>query len=341
MIRREFRSKTAAGLAAAAIANGSWASGRKGPTILIPSTPAEQLADLKSAAPEAEFVVCPNNAAALAAAPNADASYGFISRDLIRAGKALKWVQQPSAGVETIVDIPELRDSGIVLTNMQRVFGPPIADQALAYMLAFTRGLNDFVVRKEWARPKEAVFEELAGKTIVIVGLGGIGSEIARRCHAFGMKVLGTDPKVLDAPPGVLEIHRPGSLASLLPRADVLASAVPLTPETRKLIGGAELALLRPGALLINVSRGGVVDTEALVSALRSKQVAAAGLDVTDPEPLPKDHPLWSLNTIITPHTAGQSPGSDRRRHEVFRENVRRFADGLMLLNVVDKKAGY
>ena len=124
-------------------------------------------------------------------------------------------------------------------------------------------------------------------------------------------------------------------------RADVVASAVPLTRESRKMIAAKQFAMMKPGVILINVSRGGVVDTPALVDALDSKQVAAAGLDVTDPEPLPKGHPLWSRNVIITPHSAGQSPGGERRRHEYFRENLRRFAAGEMLLNIVDKKVGY
>ncbi len=344
MNRRRFLSTGTAAVGLAAVANvapTTWAAGRKGPTVLIPTSTSEQIAELKAVAPEANLITCKSAVEALARAPEADASYGFITRDIIKAGKALKWVQQGSAGVETIVTIPELRDSDIILTNMQRAFGPPIADQAMAYLLAFTRGLNGFIVSKEWNRPKEAVFEELHGKTMLVIGLGGIGSEIAKRAFGCGMNVLATDPKVLDAPFSVRELHRPEALTSLLPRADVVASAVPLTPESRKLINAQTIALMKKGSLLINVSRGGVVDTDALMAALKSGRIAGAGLDVTDPEPLPKGHPLWALNTIITPHTAGQSEGSERRRHEVFKENLRRFSQGLMLVNVVDKKAGY
>jgi phosphoglycerate dehydrogenase-like enzyme len=139
----------------------------------------------------------------------------------------------------------------------------------------------------------------------------------------------------------VQELHNPDAFHALLPRADVVASAVPLTKQSFRMIGSREFDMMKRGVILINVSRGKVVDTAALVAALDSKQVAAAGLDVTDPEPLPKGHPLWSRNVIITPHSAGQSPGGERRRHEIFRENLRRFAAAEMLLNVVDKKAGY
>jgi phosphoglycerate dehydrogenase-like enzyme len=183
--------------------------------------------------------------------------------------------------------------------------------------------------------------DELLDKTLLVIGLGGIGSEIARRAAAFGMHVLATDPKVWERPLFVDELHKPDQFHALLTRAHVIASAVPLTKATRKMFGTREFALMKPGVIFINVSRGGVVDTDALVSALDSKQVAAAGLDVTAPEPLPKGHPLWSRNVIITPHSAGQSPGGERRRHEIFRENVRRFASGETLLNVVDKRAGY
>ena len=256
----------------------------------------------------------------------------------------MKWVQQPSAGVEHLIEIPELVEGAIVLTNMQRMYGPEIADQAIGYLLAFTRDLGiSFAPIESSTDLARAgfVLDELAGKTLLVIGLGGIGSEIARRAHAFGMRVVSTDPKVMERPLFVEELHRPDAFHTLLPRADVVASAVPLTKASRKMIGAREFAMMKPGTILINVSRGGVVDTDALVAALDSRRIAAAGLDVTDPEPLPEGHPLWSRNVIITPHSAGQSPGGDRRRHELFRENLRRFASGEMLLNVVDKKAGY
>jgi phosphoglycerate dehydrogenase-like enzyme len=155
------------------------------------------------------------------------------------------------------------------------------------------------------------------------------------------MTVLATDPKVVEKPGHVAELHRPEALYALLPRAHVVASALPLTPVTQRMFAGPAFAQMRKGTIFLNVSRGKVVDTEALVQALDSGHIAAAGLDVTDPEPLPKGHPLWTRNVIITPHTAGQSPEGFRRAYELFRENLRRFASGEMLLNIVDKNAGY
>jgi phosphoglycerate dehydrogenase-like enzyme len=313
--------------------------------VIIPPMDPPGLADLKAAAPDLELIECRSEAEAVAQAPGAAACYGFITPAVIRAGKSIKWVQQGSAGVEGLLEIPELVESDIVLSNMQRAYGPEIADQAIGYLLAFTRSLTHFIRAQsgqEWrARGPGVVLDELMGKTMLVIGLGGIGSEIARRAYGFGMRVIATDPKVWERPLYVEELHQPDAFHALLPRADVVASAVPLTKQSLRMIGAREFGMMKRGVILINVSRGKVVDTDALVSALDSKQVAAAGLDVTDPEPLPKGHPLWSRNVIITPHSAGQSPGGERRRHEIFRENLRRFAAGEMLLNVVDKKAGY
>jgi phosphoglycerate dehydrogenase-like enzyme len=313
--------------------------------VLVPVMPPAQLEDLTKAASGIELIACRSQDEAIARVPDADASYGFITEDLIKAGKSLKWVQQASAGVEQLMEIPELVNSNIVLTNMQRAYAPEIADQAMGYLLAFTRKLRQFILdqsKQQWSKVPDTVpLDELPGKTILVIGMGGIGSEIAQRAAAFGMRVLATDPKVLVPPPSVAELHRPDALKSLLPRADVVASAAPLTKVTRKMLGAEEFALMKPGVIFINVSRGGIVDTNALVAALDSGHVAAAGLDVTDPEPLPRGHDLWTRNVIITPHDAGQSVGVARRRHEVTRENLRRFQAGEMLLNIVDKKVGY
>jgi phosphoglycerate dehydrogenase-like enzyme len=309
--------------------------------VLIPQWEPEWIEDLKSAVPEVELVVATNS---LEQVRDVHAAFGFIDAAHLRAGTKLRWVQQGSAGVEGVLAIPEMRERDIVLTNMQRTLAPEIADQAIAYLLAFTRGLTHFIRKPPegaWRRPPEIVLDELQDKTLLVIALGGIGSEIARRAFGFGMRVLATDPKVIEKPLYVDELHRPDAFHRLIPRADVVASAVPLTPLSRGMIGAKEFGMMKRGTILINVSRGAVVDTAAMIGALDRGHVAAAGLDVTDPEPLPAGHPLWTRNVIITPHTAGQSPGGQRRSHELFRENLRRFAAGEMLLNVVDKKAGY
>jgi phosphoglycerate dehydrogenase-like enzyme len=335
MNRRTFISASTA-LAALAPTTVSQARTVKRLKVIIPPANPELLTELQAAAPEAELIQCRNEEEAIEQVVDADALYGFISARTIRAGKSLRWVQQPSAGVEHLMRIPELVKSDIILTNMQRAYAPEIADQAIGYLLAFTRSLTHFIrtqPSQEWhSDGPDVVLDELMGKTLLVIGLGGIGTEIARRAAAFGMRVVATDPKVLERPLYVEDLHKPAAFHSLLPRADVIASAVPLTKASRKMIGAKEFGMMKPGVILINVSRGGVVDTQALVDALDRKHVAAAGLDVTDPEPLPKGHALWSRNVIITPHSAGQSPGGERRRQKEVAFRNSRKCEGFVLV---------
>jgi phosphoglycerate dehydrogenase-like enzyme len=300
----------------------------------------------------------------LAEIADADAVLGKLDPDLYRAAKKLRWFHSISAGVnqylgadETSPGIPGFAEGPVVLTNGRRCYGPNIADQVFSYLLAFARKTKVSIEGRQRAPengpgpagrwkaidPGENDPElELRGKTLLVLGVGGIGSEVARRAEAFGMKVLAIDPKVTVPPRGVAELHRPADLMDLLPRADVLVLACPYTKQTSRLIGQYQLDAMKKGAYLINVARGPIVDRGALLAALRSGKLAGAGLDVTDPEPLPDADPLWSLpNVIITPHNAGQSDGSARRIFLLARENFRRFAAGERLLNVVDKAAGY
>ncbi len=177
---------------------------------------------------------------------------------------------------------------------------------------------------------------------MLVVGLGGVGTQIARRAEAFGMRVSAVDPKVTERPAFVFSLDKPDKLMDLLPKADVVVLACPLTAETHGLIGRKQLAMMKKTALLINVGRGGLVETAALQAVLTAKLIGGAGLDVTDPEPLPKDHPLRQMtNVIVSAHTGGQSPEGRERQWRLFRENVRRFVAGEPLLCVVDKAKGY
>src|SRR5712664_3134916 len=213
----------------------------------------------------------------------------------------------------------------------------------MAMLLALTRGLNTFFIDKskeEWDREGHDLLE-LQDMTAVVIGVGGIGSQIAQRAHGFGMKVIGVDPK--DLPPNITvsRMVYPSQLDSVLPLADVVFVSAPLTPESRGMMGSRQFDLLKKSNFFIAVSRGGLYDTPALVKALDSKRLAGAGLDVTDPEPLPKGHALWKFeNVIITPHIAGQSDGVAARQMDLMKENILRFDRGEPLLNVVDKVKG-
>ena len=301
-----------------------------------------EIAEVARDVPEAEVVPArKEELAALAEA--ADGLVGAPGADVVRAARKLRWLQVPSGGVEPYL-IPEVTDAAVVLTNAKIIQGPEIADHAMAMLLALSRGLRRALADGQHGKWRPTAYEpiELRGKTALIVGLGGIGTQIAERASAFGMHVLAVDPEDKPYLRAVEEIARPDDLHDLLPRADVLFIAAPITPSTRGLIGAKEIALLKKTSHVINVSRGELIVTDDLVQALAGGRLAGAGLDVTDPEPLPAGHPLWALdNVIITPHIAGVSDQVLRRRVDLVKENVRRFARGLPLLNLVDKRKGY
>lgn len=302
-----------------------------------------KLAELKRVAPEIEFVPA-KSAEDAAKVADADAVIGFCSPAIVKNGKNLRWIQSSHAGVDKEL-FPDLVSSKIVLTNTQRLHGPNAADQVFALLLALTRGLREVLpaqVNEAATLKPKGQLQELNGKNLLLVGYGGVGTQIARRANAFGMRVLAVDAKETEKPAEVFSLSKPDKLMELLPQADVVVLACPLTAETKGLIGAVQLKAMKPSAYLINLARGGVVQTPALVAALEAKQIAGAGLDATDPEPLPDRHPLFKLgNCVMSPHVGNQSPEAQDRQWRLWRENVRRFAAGEPLLCVVDKARGY
>jgi phosphoglycerate dehydrogenase-like enzyme len=279
---------------------------------------------------------------------DADAYVGDITPAQVRAAKKLKWVQTMSAGVEGVLFKSggnDLRDSDIVLTNNKIVQGVEIADHALAMLLMLTRHLYTFYAHKQqelWQAPQPFPGIELNGRTAVVIGVGGIGMQIATRAWAFGMTVIGVDHEDKPFSPFVKRVVRPDQLDEVLPLADVVFISAPDTPLSHKMVGARQFELMKQGAYFIAVSRGGVYDMGGLVKGLDSRRLSGAGVDVTDPEPLPKGHPLWKFdNVIVTPHIAGRSDKDRERMVGTVKENVRRFAEGKPLVNVVDKKKGY
>jgi phosphoglycerate dehydrogenase-like enzyme/glyoxylase-like metal-dependent hydrolase (beta-lactamase superfamily II) len=312
--------------------------------IVVPNLMPARLAELKRVAPDVEFVLVRTAEDAAKNVEDADAVLGFCTADIVKAGRNLRWIQVGHAGVEKDIS-PELVASKVVLTNTQRAYGPNVADQALALLLALTRGVREVVPEEvskaTWHKPTGKL-QELHGKKMLVVGLGGIGTQISRRAHAFGMRILAIDPKEMDRPDFVFSLDKPAKLMDLLPQADVVVLACPLTAETRGMIGESQFATMKQSAYFINIARGGLVDTSALVAALEKKQIAGAGMDVTDPEPLPEGHVLWRMpNVVISPHVGGDSEGAADRRWRLWRENIRRFTAGEKLLCVVDKEKGY
>jgi phosphoglycerate dehydrogenase-like enzyme len=315
---------------------------RNFPRILISGLPAEQVDEIRRAVPEAEIVTAPHEEL-IREVVEAEALVGICTRELIRAGHRLRWVQVFDAGIEEY-RFPELVENDIVLTNTKTIQAPEVADHAMALLLALTRSLHRAVrnqARRHWAHPPSRPIE-LRGKTALVIGLGGIGIQIAERAASFGMTVIGIDPGDSPLVNSVRVVYKPDQLDAILGEADVVFMAAPHTVETEGMLGQKQFALMRRNSYLVNVSRGRTVQTDALVQALMEDRFAGVGLDVTDPEPLPDDHPLWSFeNVVITPHIAGQSDQNRLRRFELIKDNAVRFVRGLPLRNVVDKLRGY
>jgi phosphoglycerate dehydrogenase-like enzyme len=307
----------------------------------------EELAVLKKVAPNVEIRLVGSRQEALQYAAKAHGIEAhFLSSEFLRQAPNLRWVQAYGAGVESYLANPDLRDSKtIVMANMKGTHGPAIADHAFAMLLTLTRRLRfheNALAEKRWDRGRELRPEALHGKTMLVVGLGGIGHEVARRAHGFGMTVLATTRTEKPLPAYVDRLGLAADFENMLPLADVVAICVPLTPATEGMFGAEQFAQMKQGSYLINVARGRIVDSDALNRVLRSGHLGGACLDVTDPEPLPESHALWTApNLVLTPHVSGRSEVTQTRKRALFLENMRRFSAGENLLNVVNKSAGY
>lgn len=320
---------------------------RKPARIVLPATAPERLAWLQAAVPGVELLPAGSGAEAADLARDADAVIGFCTPAVLEAGGRIRWIQLLSAGVERCVAQPALLERGIVLTNMQKVAGPVMSEHVLAFMLGLARGFATYVpLQSDGHWSPEAVEDarmwSVEGRTLLVVGLGGIGTEVARRAHALGMKVIAIRHTSREGPAFVGEVGLGADLRAFARRADVIVNTLPLTPQTRGLYDRAFFDTVRRGALFINVGRGASVVTADLVAALEDGRLGGAGLDVADPEPLPPDHSLWRApNVLITPHVAAAMELGEEPRWLVVRENLRRYAAGGRLLSEVDIRRGY
>ena len=299
-------------------------------------------ARLAAALPELEIVVAEDRPQAERVIATAAAAFGTIPADLLRQARQLRWLQAPQAAPPAGYYSPALIEHTATVTNFREIYNDHIGAHILAFVLAFARGFQHYLprqVRREWRRePMDGGVIHLPDATALIVGVGGIGSEAARLCAAFGMHVMGVDARRREAPPGVLKLDGPEALDSLLPLADFVILTVPHTPATEHFMHRARFQLMKRSAFFINIGRGMTTRLDDLVAALRTGEIAGAGLDVFEQEPLPPDHPLWTMpGVLITPHTAGHGPHLDERRFEILLDNSRRFLSGQSLRNVVDK----
>jgi phosphoglycerate dehydrogenase-like enzyme len=318
------------------------------PTIVLRMDLEEQyLARLREECPDAEYIVAADDKTWREARGQAEAVIGggAPTAEDLAAAPNLRWIQATSAGVEAFMT-PEMAERDLVLTNFSGIHATNIADHVLALIFAFARDLKTLFARQdrhEWPEGDAALTTfEPSGQTLGIVGLGDIGEALAQKAHGLGMRVLALQRHPYNPPPSIERVITGDGLPELLAESDHVVLCLPLTDATRHIIGREELGQMRRGAYLYNIGRGGLIDQEALIDALRDGTLAGAGLDVTDPEPLPADSPLWDLpNILITGHTAAATPRLWERGIELLLDNVRRFLAGEELRNVVNTKAGY
>ncbi|MBI4219713.1 MAG: D-2-hydroxyacid dehydrogenase [Chloroflexi bacterium] len=274
---------------------------------------------------------------------DADAAFGTLNPELIKAAGKLRWLQAPAAAPPAGYYFKELIEHPVVVTNFREIYNDHISTHIMAFLLAFARGFHRYLpqqIRHDW-KPGEldAGIVHLPEATALVLGVGGIGAEAARHCAHFGMKVIGIDARRKDRPEGVSELYGPEQLDRQLPRADFVIMTIPHTPQTEGLMNLKRFKLMKRTAFLINIGRGMTVKLDDLAEAIRTGVIAGAGLDVFEIEPLPADHPLWTMpGVLLTPHTAGFGPYLEERRAEILIENCRRFSEGKALRNVVDKK---
>lgn len=285
----------------------------------------------------------PGDANLLRAVADADAIIGNPPLPVIQAAKKLAWVQITSAGVKPYL-YPELVESDVVMTNAQTLSSAAIADHGFAMLLALTRRLNHFIPdrTKETWDARDYGLVELEGKTALVIGTGGIGSNVARRAKAFGMEVIGVDPEEFPPRLSFDRMVYPDRLDEVLPEADAVFVCAPHTKDSEGMLGPAQFELMQQGSYFIALSRGKLYDMPSLVKALDSQRLAGAGVDVTEPEPLPAGHPLWKFdNAVITPHVATQGALGPKLRIELYKDNIARFVAGERLRNVVDMRKEY
>jgi phosphoglycerate dehydrogenase-like enzyme len=327
--------------------------------VLVRDLPAARRAWLQEAAPGVELVAASSVPEARGLAADVDVVLGFCEAAVLEAGTRVRWVQTYNAGIERCLVSPVFRERGLLLTNMQRIAGPVMAEHVMALVLAFSRGLPGYLASQRdgrWSRdsvpanwsPFSAAANgqqpafALTGKTMLVVGFGGIGTEVARRAHAFGMTVTAIRNSKAEPPPFVSRMGLPGDLAAFVRDADIVVDTLPLTPDTQGMFDAKIFGAMKRTAFFVNVGRGGTVKTDDLVKALEARTIAGAGLDVVDPEPLPDGHPLWKApGLILTPHVSADSDVDEEARWLLVRENLRRYVAGGKLLSVVDTSRGY
>lgn len=303
----------------------------------------QELQEIAAIAPGSRVMTIPETELSEETVATAEIIYGWPRVDLLPHASCLKWLQLPSAGANGYTDKSAYCNSDIIVTSSSGVYGLSVTEHVFSFILAFNRQLPFYLHNQRercWKRTDAA--RDFLGSTVGIIGLGDIGTEIAKRAKAWGANVIALKRHPAQKPEYIDILYSIKDLDLLLAQSDYVILAVPETPETKGIISKERLGKMKADAILINVGRGTLVDQEALIEALKTHRIGGAGLDVTDPEPLPADHPLWTLsNVIITSHSAGISPHNHLKRLQIFKQNLNRYIKGAPLINIVDFNAGY
>jgi len=327
--------------------------------LVFPPVEAERLVQIVRAAGEMSVVNARDEAEALDQIVDADAFFGKITPRLLERAGQLRWVQSPTASLEHYL-FDALVEHPCVLSNMRGLFSDVIADHVMGFVLCFARNLHlyrdqqrdhrwepiggeagrsDFLAGPAFVSEIDRHHRHLSDCTLGVVGVGNIGAEICRRAGAFGMRILGVDPRCREIPGVLPEVWPPARLLDLLRESDFVVIAAPHTPETYKLFRRDKFEVMKSTAYLMNIGRGAIVDLDDLVAALQAGEIAGAALDVFEIEPLPRDSPLWSMpDVIITPHIAAASTHIAERHLQTLLENIRRFIAGREPATLVDKR---
>jgi phosphoglycerate dehydrogenase-like enzyme len=312
-------------------------------TLVASLTPEQHAEILTAAGKEAVFVEAKTAERQRAEIVDAHVLFGRVTPEIFTHARALRYYHCLGAGVDAVLS-PELVESDVIVASEKGEVGIHLAEHAFALLLALTRGVHtalrdpDFRLREPIRKEQRELWEQTLG----VVGFGGTGRAVAQRALAFGMRVLAVDIEDVPPEPGVEAIWKPDRLYDLLGMSDVVVIALPLTKATHHLFTRDLFQRMRRHAILINVTRGEIVYGADLMAALEQGLIWGVGLDVTDPEPLPREHALWRHpRAVVTPHTAGGSPRRAGRAIATFCENLRRLADGRPLLALIDKRKGY
>jgi len=302
---------------------------------------------LKSIHPDVQFELAETIKQELSSVIDADVYYGWPSNEVFNKANNLKWIHCPGTGVDRITEaIPDLADSEVILTNCRGPHANPMADHVLGMMLTITHRLNeqwDDQKARRWETYKYAdTFLELTGKSMGILALGDIGKAVARRAYGFGMSVYAVDIQKVEKIPEVVEVWGMDKLDDLISKVDWFVVTAPITKDTSNLIDARRIGLLKEDAYIVIISRGGIVDEEALANALSTKSIAGAAIDAFAIEPLADESPFWDMgNCIISAHASAYSKEMAQGRKDIFQENLRRYMNKESFLYVCDKKAGF